>query len=104
MKGFNMNILKQAKEMARKLEEAKESLADIIVEASSGGGMVTASTNAAGKLVSIKIEPEVVDPDDVEMLEDLIVAAVSEALEKAQQAANQEMAKITGGMNIPGLT
>jgi hypothetical protein len=73
------------------------------VEASAGGGMVTAVVNGRQQLVDLKIEESVVDPEDVEMLQDLILAAVNEALKKSQDMAQQEMSKLTGGLNIPGL-
>jgi DNA-binding YbaB/EbfC family protein len=78
-------------------------LADKTVEATAGGGMITVVTNGAQQVVSIKIEKEVVDPDDVEMLEDLILAAVNDALTKSQEMVSSEMGKLTGGMKIPGL-
>lgn len=86
-------------EMARMQEEARKKT----VEATAGGGMVTAVANGAGELVSLKIEKEVVNPDDVEMLQDLIIAAVNEALRRAQEMVNEEMSKLTGGLQIPGL-
>jgi hypothetical protein len=73
------------------------------VEASSGGGMVSVTVNGRQEVLSIKIEPEVVNPEDVEMLQDLIQAAVNDALRKAQEMVSQEMAKVTGGLKIPGL-
>jgi hypothetical protein len=73
------------------------------VEASSGGGMVTVTANGRQEVLSVKIEPEVVNPDDVEMLQDLIQAAVNDALRKAQELVAQEMSKVTGGLKIPGL-
>jgi DNA-binding YbaB/EbfC family protein len=85
--------------MARMQEEAKKKT----VEATSGGGMVTAVANGAGELVSIKIEKDVVDPEDVEMLQDLILAAANEALRRAQELVNEEMSKFTGGLQLPGL-
>jgi DNA-binding YbaB/EbfC family protein len=78
-------------------------LAEKTVETSSGGGMVKVVANGKQQLVSIQIEQEVVDPDDVEMLQDLILAAVNDALTKAQDMVSEEMNKLTGGMNIPGL-
>jgi hypothetical protein len=82
----------------------QEDLADKTVESSSGGGMVTVVANGRQQIVSIKIEDEVVDPQDVEMLQDLILAAVNDALAKAQEMVSSEMGKLTGGLNIPGLT
>jgi DNA-binding YbaB/EbfC family protein len=97
------NIMKEAQklqaEMARMQEEAKSKT----VEATAGGGMVTVVANGGGELVSIKIEKEVVDPEDIEMLQDLIMAAANEALRRAQEMVNGEMAKLTGGLQVPGL-
>lgn len=86
-------------EMLRVQEEAKSKT----VEASAGGGMVVATANGAGEIVSIKIERDVVNPEDIEMLQDMIVAAVNEALRRAQEMVQEEMAKLTGGLNIPNL-
>ena len=97
------NIMKQAQQMQAKMMKLQEELAAKTVEASAGGGMVTAIVNGKYELVSLKIEKDVVNPDDVEMLQDLIVAAVNEAVRKAQEMAQAEMAKLTGGLNIPGL-
>jgi hypothetical protein len=82
----------------------QEELADKTVESSSGGGMVKVTANGRQQIVSIQIEDEVVDPDDVEMLQDLVLAAVNDALAKAQEMVSSEMGKLTGGLNIPGLT
>ena len=104
MGGGNMNnMLKQAQKMQQDMLRAQEELEAKTVEASSGGGAVTAVANGKKELVSIKINPEVVDADDVEMLEDIILAAVNEAMRKADEMAAQEMGKITGGMKLPGL-
>lgn len=86
-------------EMAKLQEEAKKKT----VEATAGGGMVTVVANGGGEIISIKIEKEVVNPDDVEMLQDLILAAVNEALRRAQEMVNSEMSKLTGGLQLPGL-
>ena len=101
-KGFG-NIMKQAQAMQQKMMRLQKELEDKEVEATSGGGMVTATVNGKQQVVSLKIEPAVVDPEDTEMLEDLIVAAINEALKKSQEMAQEEMAKITGGLNIPGM-
>jgi len=90
--------------MQAKMVKLQEELASRTVEASAGGGMVTAVVNGKHELVSLKVEKDVVNPDDVEMLQDLIVAAVNEAVRKAQEMAQAEMAKLTGGLQIPGLT
>ncbi|MFV0416577.1 MAG: YbaB/EbfC family nucleoid-associated protein [Chthoniobacterales bacterium] len=101
-----MNIqkmLKQAQEMQSKLASAQTELAGKTVEGSSGGGKITVTANGSSEIQAIKIDPQVVDPEDVEMLEDLILAAIHDAAEKAKELASSEMGKVTGGMNIPGL-
>lgn len=102
MKGLG-KMMKQAQQLQSKMLKLQEELADKTVETSSGGGMVKVVANGRQQLVSIQIEQEVVDPDDVEMLQDLILAAVNDALTKAQDMVSGEMNKLTGGMNIPGL-
>ena len=96
--------MKQAQKMQERMLRMQEELAAKTVEATAGGGMITAVVNGKYELVSLKIEREVVDPEDIEMLQDLIVAAVNEGVRKSQEMAQEEMAKITGGLNIPGLT
>ena len=98
------NIMKQAQQMQRRMAELQEELENKQVEASAGGGMVTAVVSGKQQLLDLKIEPAVVDPEDVEMLQDLITAAVNEAIKQSQQMAQEEMAKVTGGLNITGLT
>ena len=98
------SIMKQAQKMQAQIAKIQEELALKTVEASAGGGMVTVVANGKQEIVSIKIEPEAVDPQDVEMLQDLVVAAVNEALRKAQEMVAEEMSKVTGGLQIPGLT
>jgi len=101
-----MNIqkmLKQAQQMQAKMAEAQEELASKTVEATSAGGKVTVVANGAGDVLSIKIDPSVVDPSDVEFLEDLVLAAVKEAVESGKAMAAEEMGKLTSGLNIPGL-
>jgi len=101
---MNMNnLMKQAQKMQKRMVEMQEEITNRTVEASVGGGMVAAVANGSGELVSIKLSPEVVDPDDIEMLEDLIVAAVSEAHHKSQELMSEEMSKLTGGVKIPGM-
>jgi hypothetical protein len=102
MKGLG-KMMKQAQQLQSKMFKLQEELAEKTVETSSGGGMVKVVANGKQQLVSIQIEQEVVDPDDVEMLQDLILAAVNDALAKAQDMVSVEMNKLTGGMNIPGL-
>tara|TARA_B100000470_G_scaffold203483_1_gene176946 strand:- start:161 stop:469 length:309 start_codon:yes stop_codon:yes gene_type:complete len=97
------NLMKQAQKMQKRMVEMQEEMTNRTVEASVGGGMVAAVANGSGELVSIKLSPEVVDPDDIEMLEDLIVAAVSEAHHKSQELMSEEMSKLTGGVKIPGM-
>ncbi len=102
MKGMG-NMMKQAQKLQDKMLKMQEELAGKTVEASSGGGMVNVVANGRQQLVNIRIEKEVVDPDDVEMLQDLVLAAANDALKKAQEVVSSEMGKLTGGMNIPGL-
>jgi len=103
-KGNIQNLLKQAQKMQKKMAEVQQELAEKTVESSSGGGMVTVVMNGRQEIVSLNIEKEVVDPDDVEMLEDLIIAAVNEGKEKVEEMTKDEMSKLTGGLKIPGLT
>ena len=102
MKGMG-NMMKQAQKLQSKMLKLQEELAEKTVEASSGGGMVKVVANGRHQLLSIQIEKEVIDPDDLEMLQDLILAAVNDALLKSQEMVSGEMSKLTGGMNIPGL-
>ena len=97
------NMMKQAQKLQSKMLKLQEEMAEKTVEASSGGGMVKVVANGRHQLLSIQIDKEVVDPDDLEMLQDLILAAVNEALLKSQEMVTGEMSKLTGGMNIPGL-
>ena len=97
------NIMKQAQQMQKKMGQMQQEMETQQVEASSGGGMVTAVVNGRQRLVSLTIDPQVVDAEDVEMLQDLISAAVNEAINKSQALMQEEMSKLTGGMNIPGL-
>ncbi|MCR4430460.1 MAG: YbaB/EbfC family nucleoid-associated protein [Tepidanaerobacteraceae bacterium] len=100
----NMNkLMKQVQKMQQDMVKLQEELKDRTIEATSGGGAVKAVANGRKQLVSIEIKPEAVDPDDVEMLQDLILAAANEALQKAEDMVNQEMSRLTGGLNIPGL-
>ena len=96
-------IMKQAQKLQAQIGRIQEEMADKTTEASSGGGMVTVSINGRHEILSIAIDPEVVNPDDVEMLQDLIVAAVNEAVRKSQDMVGDEMKKLTGGLSIPGL-
>ncbi len=105
MKGMpNMGkLLKQAQQFQTKMAKLQEELGNETVEASAGGGMVTVVANGNQEVISIHIEPEVIDPDDGEMLQDLITAAVNDALSRAKTMMNEEMGKLTQGMNIPGM-
>jgi DNA-binding YbaB/EbfC family protein len=96
-------MFKQAQKLQEKMLKLQEEMAEKTVEASSGGGMVRATANGRQQLTSIQIDKEVVDPEDVEMLQDLIIAAVNDALSRSQEMMSAEMSKLTGGMNIPGL-
>lgn len=97
------NMIRQAQKMQEEMLKAQEELGEKTVDASVGGGAVAVVVNGKKELVSITIKPEAVDPEDVEMLQDLIVSAVNEAMRKADDMAANSMSRITGGMNIPGL-
>ena len=96
-------IMEQARLMQQQLTDAQDNMGNIEVAATAGGGMVNVTATADMKLTSLTIDPEVVDPEDVDMLQDLVLTAVNAALEKANEAANDQVAGITGGLNIPGL-
>jgi len=97
------NIMKQAQQMQARIARVQQELEAREVEAAAGGGMVVARVNGKQQLLELKIEKAVVDPEDVEMLQDLVLAAVNEAVKKSQDMVQAEMAKVTGGMNLPGL-
>ena len=101
---MNRFFMQQAQKLQAKLAKAQEELADITVEASSGGGAVTVTMNGQQKIQSVKISSEVVNPDEIELLEDMVLTAVSEALAKSQEVAAKQLGGLTGGLNIPGLT
>lgn len=104
MGGANMNhMIKQAQKMQEQMLKMQEELETKIFEASSGGGAVTAKINGKKELVDITLSEAVVDPDDIEMLQDLIVAAVNEGIRKAEESSESELGRLTGGLNIPGL-
>jgi len=105
MKGIpNMgNLMKQAQKFQTQMAKLQEELGDKTIEASVGGGMVTVVVNGRQELLSINIDPEVIDPDDVEMLQDLILAAVNDGLTRAKDMVNEEMGKLTKGLNIPNI-
>ena len=99
------NLMRQAQEMQRRMAKIQEEMAQRTVEASAGGGMVRCVVNGKQEVVSLTIEPEVVDPEDVEMLQDLVVAAVNEGIKRSQEMVASEMGKVAGGLglNLPGL-
>ena len=104
MGGGNMNqMIKQAKKMQEQMIKMQEEMEEKVYDASAGGGAVSVKMNGKRELQEIKLSPEVVDPDDIEMLEDLITAAINEVLRKVEETSADEMSKLTGGMNIPGL-
>ena len=103
MKGKMGNIMKQAQQLQSKMAKMQDELAEKTVEATSGGGMVNVVATGKQQILSIKIEKEVVDPEDVDMLQDLVLAAVNDALTKSQEMVSSEMGKLTGGLNIPGM-
>ncbi|SHH22977.1 hypothetical protein SAMN02745221_01978 [Thermosyntropha lipolytica DSM 11003] len=96
-------MMKEAKKVQERIAKLQEELENRVVEASAGGGAVQVKVNGKQQLLEIKISKEAVDPEDIEMLEDMILAAVNEGLKSAQEMVSEEMAKITGGLNIPGL-
>ncbi len=100
---MNMNFLKQAQELQQKIKKIQDDLVNKSATGSSGGDMVKATVNGRHELIDISVAKEVVNPDDIEMLEDLIVAAVTDAMHKMDEVIKTEMAKVTGGINIPGL-
>jgi hypothetical protein len=102
MKGMG-NMMKQAQKLQSKMLKLQEELAEKTVETTAGGGMIKVMANGRQQIVSISIDKEVVDPDDVEMLQDLVLAAVNDALAKAQDMVSSEMGKLTGGFNLPGM-
>jgi DNA-binding YbaB/EbfC family protein len=102
VKGFG-NMMKEAQKLQQQMLAMQEEIAKRTVEATAGGGMVTVVANGKQELVSIKIDPEVVSKDDVQMLEDLVLAACNEALRKSRELVQQELGKLTGGLKIPGL-
>lgn len=97
-------MLKQVQKMQKKMMQMQEQLEQKRVEGSSGGGMVTVVANGRQDILEIKIHPDVVNPEDVEMLEDLVLAAIHQAQQRAQEMMNAEMGELTGGLQIPGLT
>ncbi|MDP3767918.1 MAG: YbaB/EbfC family nucleoid-associated protein [Dehalococcoidia bacterium] len=102
MKGFG-NIMKEAQKLQQQMAELQEQVGQKKVEATAGGGMVTVEVNGKQEILSIKIDPEVINRDDAQMLEDLVQAACNEALRKSRELVQQELGKLTGGLKIPGL-
>jgi nucleoid-associated protein EbfC len=102
VKGFG-NLMKEAQRLQQQMAQMQEEVAQKKVEATAGGGMVTVQANGKQEIVSIKIDPEVINKDDAQMLEDLVLAACNEALRKSRELIQQEMGKLTGGLKIPGL-
>ncbi len=104
MGGANMQqMMRQAQKLQQQMEKVQAEIEAREFEASAGGGMVTAKVNGKKELLGLTIKPEAVDPDDVEMLSDMVVAAVNEALREAAEVSEREMGKLTGGLNMPGL-
>lgn len=101
MKGFNP--MQQVKALQEKMTRVQEELASKTVETTAGGGMVTVVFNGRQELLSLKIDPQVIDPEDVDMLQDLLLAAVNDGIRRSQEMAAGEMSKLAGGLNIPGL-
>ena len=103
MGGMNMNMVKQAQKMQQEMLRMQQEMETKEYEATSGGGMVTAAVNGKHELLRLSIEPDAVDPEDVEMLQDMVIAAVNEAMRKAEAEASANMSKLTGGLNLGGL-
>ncbi len=101
--GNMQQLQRQMQKLQQQMAETQEDLEARTYEAASGGGMVTAVVSGKKQLVSLSIKPEAIDPDDVEMLQDLIIAAVNEAIKQAEETTEKEMGKLTGGLNVPGL-
>lgn len=102
MKGMG-DLVRQAQMMQSKISKLQEEVGQRTVEAAAGGGMVTVTANGAQEVLAVKIDPAVINPDDVDMLQDLVLAAVNEALKKAGDMMKDEMAQVTGGIKIPGM-
>lgn len=96
-------MMRQAQQLQKKMAQVKEEMANTTVEASAGGGMVTVTAKGSLEIASVQIDPSVVDAEEVEMLQDLVLAATNEALKKAREMMENEMSKLTGGMNLPGM-
>ena len=103
MGGVNANMIKQAQKMQQQMLQMQQEMESKEYEATAGGGMVTAAVNGKHELLRLAIDPEAVDPEDVEMLQDMVIAAVNEAMRKADSEASANMSKLTGGLNLGGL-
>ena len=99
--GINMNMIKKAQKMQEDMQKMQEELENATYTATAGGGVVTATVSGKREITALEIDPEAVDPEDVEMLQDMVIAAVNEALRNAETAAAEGMQKITGGLNLP---
>ena len=100
---MNRKMLKQAQQLQKRMEQMQEEMETLTVEGSAGGGAVTAVVTGKMQVLSITIDPDVVDPDDVELLQDMVLAAVNDGLRRAEETVSKEMASLTGGLKIPGL-
>ena len=103
MKGGMNNLVRQAQQMQAKIAKVQEEIGEKTIEASTGGGVVTATVNGKQELLKLTIDPDVLDPEDVEMVEEMVVGAVNQAMEAAGEMMNSEIEKITGGLSVPGL-
>ena len=101
---MNRNMMRQAQQLQQRLAKMQQELEEATVEATAGGGMVRAVVTGKQTVTAITIDPAAVDPDDLEVLEEMVMAAVNEALQKSQEMAQQKLGALTGGLNIPGLT
>ena len=101
---MNRRMIKQAQQLQKRMEQMQEEMETLTVEGSAGGGAVTAVVTGKMHVLSITIDPDVVDPDDVELLQDMVLAAVNDGLRRAEETVSKQMASLTGGLNIPGLT
>ena len=103
MKGGMNNLMRQAQQMQAKIQKIQEEIGNKTFEASTGGGVVTAKVNGKQELLEVNIDPEVLDPEDAEMVEEMVTGAVNQAMETAAETMNAEIEKVTGGLNIPGM-
>ena len=101
---MNRRMLKQAQQLQKRMEQMQEEMETLTVEGSAGGGAVTAVVTGKMHVLSITIDPDVVDPEDVDLLQDMVLAAINDGLRRAEETVSKQMASLTGGLNIPGLT